>query len=494
MSNKPVRVRFAPSPTGYLHIGSARTALFTWLYARANDGAFILRIEDTDQNRFVEDSLQQMMRSLRWLGLEWDEGPDKGGNYGPYVQSERLEHYQKWANWLVEQGKAYRCYATPQELARAKELAEKAGKRGAGYERMHRFLSDEERARLHDERGGKYVIRFAMPLEGTTEVYDKVRGKIVFDNSELNDAVLLKSDGFPTYHLAVVVDDYLMQISHVTRTTEWLPSFPLHARIYEAFGWEQPEWVHLPVILCPGGGKMSKRKPCKSEEGETIPVSVDEYIDAGYEPEAVVNWLTNLGWSFGDDREFFYVHETIQRFNFDRINPAPAKVPLSKLKALNGEHIRAMSDERIAQELHPMLEAVYGEIDTNKLLGIIPHIKARINPMRDAVPLVKFLFAKEFVPATTEQMIPRKMDAAQVKTILQRCYDVLNGLEDFSAATQDKHIRALVEETGLKTGQVFSPLRWATIAQEVSPPLFESMEVLGKEVSLARLRDAIQRL
>lgn len=491
---KPVRVRFAPSPTGYLHIGSARTALFTWLYARANNGSFILRIEDTDQNRFVEDSLQQMMRSLRWLGLEWDEGPDKGGSYGPYIQSERLAHYQQWANWLVEQGKAYRCYATPEELARAKEMAEKAGKRGAGYERMHRYLSDEERARLHEARGGKHVIRFAMPLEGTTEVYDRVRGKIVFDNSELNDAVLLKSDGFPTYHLAVVVDDHLMEISHVTRTTEWLPSAPLHVQIYQAFGWEQPEWVHLPVILCPGGGKMSKRKPCKSEEGEMIPVSVDEYIDAGYEPEAVVNWLTHLGWSFGDDREFFSVEETIQRFSFDRINPAPAKVPLSKLKALNGEHIRAMDNTRLADKLRPMLEAAYGHIDPDKLMGIIPHIKARINPMRDAVPLVKFLFAKEFTPATLEQMLPKKMDVAQLRDVLQRCYEILAGLDDFSAANQDSHIRALVDEMGLKTGQVFSPLRWAVIAQEVSPPLFESMEVLGQETALVRLKDAIERL
>lgn len=491
MTDKPVRVRFAPSPTGYLHIGGARTALFTWLYARANHGKFILRIEDTDQNRFVEDSLQNLLFSLRWLGLQWDEGPEVGGDYGPYIQSERLENYQKWANWLVEQGKAYRCYATTEELARAKEIQEKSGKRGAGYERMHRYLSDEERTKLHAEREGKHVIRFAMPLEGTTEVYDRVRGKIVFDNSELSDAVLLKSDGFPTYHLAVVVDDHLMEISHVTRTTEWMPSAPLHVQLYEAFGWEQPEWVHLPFVLCPNGEKMSKRKPCKTEtEDEIVPVSVDEYIAAGYQPEAVINWLTNIGWNFGDDIEFFYVEDTIKRFNFDRINPAPARVPLPKLKALNGEHIRHMSDEQVAAQLRPMLEQAYGALDEAKFKAIIPYIKGRINPLREGVPLVKFLFG-EFTPVTVEQMLPKKMDAAQLKDILQRSHDLLSSLEDFSAASQEKAMRAMVEAMGLKAGQVFSPLRWAVIAQEVSPPLFESMEVLGKEISLTRLQEAL---
>lgn len=495
MTNKPVRVRFAPSPTGYLHIGGARTALLTWLLARHYDGKFILRIEDTDQERYTHDAVERMMQDLRWLGLQWDEGPDIGGDFGPYVQSERLQLYQKWAHWLVEQGKAYKCFATKEELAQARDAAkQKAGGdyAPAGYERIHRFISDEARANLEAERGS-YVIRYAMPLEGQTEVLDQIRGQVVFENVQLSDSVLLKSDGFPTYHLAMVVDDHFMEISHVTRTEEWLPSAGLHQQLFDAFGWEMPQMLHLPVVLNPTGkGKMSKRKPPVDEQGRVIPVMVHDYREAGFLPEALVNFLTNVGYSFGDDREIFTVQETIERFDINRINAASGAFPVSKLYWINGVYIRELDDRKLAEAVCPFLEKAYGKVDLEKIVLIAPHIKERVNPLREAVPLLKFMY--DYVPVPAEELIQKKMDVAATQKILTLSYERLSGLGDFSAAAQDQVMRALVEELGYKVGQVFGTLRMAVTGQQVSPPLFESMEVLGKETSLARIKAAMEVL
>lgn len=493
MTEKTVRVRFAPSPTGSLHIGGARTALFNWLFARHSGGSFILRIEDTDQARTLEGSYEEILSGLRWLGIDWDEGPDIGGAYGPYIQSQRIELYQKWAHYLVERGRAYRCYATQAELEHAKQVQQqKTGKR-AGYERLHRFLSDEERERLHKERHGQYVIRLAMPIEGTTTVYDVIRGEITFPNEELSDIVLLKADGFPTYHLAMAVDDHLMEISHVMRSDEWTPSLPMHLTLYEAFGWEPPTFVHLPIMVYKGK-KISKRNPPISDEGKPIPIFVRQYQEAGYQPEAVVNWLATIGWYFGEEREIFSVQEAIERFTLDRINPSPTEMPFSKLEFLNGHYVRTMSDADFRAALKPLLEAEYGAIDEEKLDQIIPHIKGRVNPLHHAVPLVRFLFASDFQPPSAEQLIQKNMDAAATKAVLQRSYEVLDSLPDFRAETQESAMRKLVAELGMKAGQVFNPLRWAVTCQQVSPPLFESMEVLGKETSLTRLKQAIEVL
>ena len=492
LTDKPVRVRFAPSPTGYLHIGGARTALFNWLFARHHNGAFILRIEDTDQKRYTEDAIEKLMADLRWLGLQWDEGPEVGGNYGPYIQSDRLDIYQHWAHWLVEQGKAYKDYSTAEELKQAREAAEKTGQRGAGYERRHRFLSDEERTRYASERGS-YVIRIAIPLEGQIEVQDRIRGKLTFNFAELSDTVLLKSDGFPTYHLAMAVDDHLMEISHVMRSDEWLPSAGLHQYLYDAFGWEAPEWVHLPVMLNPNGkGKMSKRKPPVDEKGNVIPVMVGDYREGGYIPEAIVNFLANTGWSFGEDREIFTVAETIERFTLDRLSPAATAFPVQKLYWLNGVYIREMGDEQLAEAVQPYLEQAYGQADLATLVKIAPHIKERTNPLTQAVEMLKFLFGYE--AAAPEEIIQKKMDAASTRELLQKSYDRLTGLSDFSVASQEAVLRPLVEESGLKPGQVFGAIRSAVTGQQVSPPLFESMEVLGQAQTLARLKDAIERL
>lgn len=494
MSDRPVRVRFAPSPTGHLHIGGARTALLGWFFARANNGKFILRIEDTDQKRYTEGAVEKLIEALQWLGLQWDEGPDIGGPYGPYVQSERLALYQQWANWLVEQGKAYKCYATEEELKHAREVAEKTTGRTAGSERLHRWLSDEERARYEKERGS-YVIRFAYPLEGQTVVHDHIRGKIVFDNSEQRDSVLLKSDGFPTYHLAMAVDDHFMEISHVTRTEEWIPSLGLHHQLYAAFGWDEPDWVHLPVVLNPNGkGKMSKRKPPTDDQGNIIPVFVDAFKEQGYLPDAIVNFLTNVGWNFGDDREIFTVEETLQRFTLSRINPSSAAFPIQKLYWLNGVYIRQKSAEELAPMLKPFLERDGYKVDDARLLAITPHIQERLATLADAGLFTAFLWVDEFTPAPVEELIPAKLSAEQTRDILAGVYSTLAELPDFKAETQEPALRALAEKLGVKPGMLFNPIRVATTAQKVAPPLFQSMEVLGRDETLQRIKRSLDAL
>lgn len=490
-----VRVRFAPSPTGSLHIGGARTALFNWLYARANAGSFILRIEDTDQKRSVEGSIEEIMRGLRWLGLQWDEGPDVGGDYGPYVQSERLEHYQKWAQWLIDNGKAYKDYSTSEELERAREIAQKTGGgKIAGYERLHRFLSEEERAKFEAERDS-YVVRLAMPLEGQIVANDAIRGKISFDADNLSDIVLLKSDGFPTYHLAMAVDDHFMEISHVMRSDEWIASLPMHAYLYQAFGWDSPDWVHLPVILNPNGkGKLSKRNESFQDGKFMVLVKVYEYIEAGYQPEAVVNWLTNIGWNFGDDQEFFSVDETIQRFSLEKINPSSSALPFSKLHSLNGDHIRAMATDAFVDAIMPLLTDKYGAIERDVVAKIAPQVQERVNPLHEVVDMLAFLFVQPFQPPSVDDLIPKKMDADGTKNILQRSYATLAGLEAFDPETQETAMRALVEEMGVKVGQVFGTVRWATMAQKVSPPLFDATAALGQAETLKRIQQSIDQL
>lgn len=490
MTTKPVRVRFAPSPTGSLHIGGARTALFNWLFARANDGQFILRIEDTDRSRFVEGAIEEITTGLRWLGLEWDEGPDKGGDYGPYVQSERLERYQKWAHWLVEQGKAYKDYSTKEELEHAREIKRKTGGgKVAGYERLHRFLTDEEREQLEAERGS-YVIRLAMPMTGETIIEDAIHGKLKFPNEDLSDIVLLKSDGFPTYHLAMAVDDHFMEISHVMRSDEWVSSAPMHHNLYQALEWDAPTFVHLP-IMTHNGKKISKRKPPKTDKGEPIPIYVREYQALGFQPEAVVNWLSNIGWTFGDDVEIFSTDQSLERFSLERISHSPTEMPFSKLQHLNGHYIREMDLETLGGYIRPMLVEAYGDIDDTIFDAILPHLQERINPIQEAVPMVGFLFQDDFTPPTVEQLIPKKLDADTTKLILEKVIETLAALPDFETETQEPALRGLVKELDLKVGQVFNTIRIATTNQRVSPPLFPSLYALGRDNTLERLRLAL---
>jgi glutamyl-tRNA synthetase len=485
--SRPVRVRFAPSPTGYLHIGGARTALFTWMFARKHQGVFILRIEDTDQKRYVPDSEADIKASLRWLGLDWDEGPEVGGGYGPYYQSQRTDLYRQWADWLIERGFAYRCDCTPERLKRVRQEQEKLGL-SRGYDRhcRDRHLGPDV---------GPHVVRFMMPLDGETVVDDLVRGPITFQNAELNDLVLLKSDGLPTYHLANVVDDHFMEISHIMRADEWLATAPLHSRIYEAFGWEMPPIAHLPVILSPSGkGKLSKRDRAFQEDGTQVLVQVREFKEAGYLPEAVVNFLTNVGWAFGDDREIFSPEESIPRFRLEDINPAPAKLPYSKLEAINGVYIREkLSDEDLAARLKPVFEGAGLAVDEKRLLRVVPLLRERIKVLDDALAMVGFLFEDEVSPDPAD-LIQKKMDAQGTVAALRASYDTLAALADFSAESQEAAMRALAEELGLKPGQLFGTVRVAVTGQRVSPPLFETMEIVGQQTSLKRIEEAVALL
>ncbi len=496
MTDKPdrrVRVRFAPSPTGPMHIGGVRTALFTWLFARHHRGSFILRIEDTDQKRYDPEAVHLITEGLRWLGIDWDEGPEVGGEYGPYLQSQRSDLYREWANWLVEHDHAYRCYCTEERLQQVRRQQQAAQLPGAyGYDRHCRYLTPDERARLHAETGGQYVVRFKMPLEGSTTVHDILRGDITFDNTQLQDLVLLKSDGFPTYHLANVVDDHFMQISHIMRAEEWISSAPVHKNLYDAFGWEMPLIAHLPVILNPSGkGKLSKRSAGFSEGGRRVPVLLYEFEDAGYVPEAIVNFLTNVGWSFGEDREVFTVEETIERFDLRRVNPAGSAFPIEKLDWLNGVYIRDMSPNRLAALLRPVFERAGYEVNLDVLRQVVPLIQVRIKTLNDAVPVARFFFVETFEPAAPEDVVQKKMDVASTRAALEAALERLDALPDWLPETQEAAMRALTDELGLKTGQLFGALRMATTAQQVAPPLFESMAVLGRAESLARIRQTI---
>ena len=491
--DRPVRVRFAPSPTGSLHIGGLRTALFNWLFARHYQGTFILRIEDTDQKRFDPTALQTLMEALRWAGLNWDEGPEIGGPYGPYVQSERLEHYQQWAHWLVENDKAYKCFCTPERLKQVNLEKEKRGEQ-PGYDRRCRYLTPAQIAEF-EAQGQSFVIRFKMPLEGETVVQDLIRGEVAFDNSGQQDMVLLKSDGFPTYHLAYVVDDHLMEISHVLRAIEWLPSFPLHVQLWRAFGWEIPHHAHLPVILNPNGkGKLSKRNPPKDKHGNIIPVMVHDYINAGYLPEALTNFLANIGWNFGDEREFFTMDEAIERFDLSRINPANSAFPLEKLEWLNGEHIRALPVEELARRLRAPLEKAGLKVHDALLARITPLVQTRIKTLNDVVAIAGFFFREEFTPATPDMLVQKNMDATGTYHALKLAYERLSVLDDFTHERQEASMRALADELGLKPNQLFGALRVAVTAQTVSTPLFETMEIIGKAESLRRIQMAVESL
>lgn len=484
---RPVRVRFAPSPTGPLHIGGARTALFNWLFARHHGGRFILRIEDTDQARYVPGSVELILEGLRWLGLDWDEGPDVGGDYGPYVQSQRLALYQEWATWLVEQGKAYRCYCTTERLAALREEGSQ------GYDRRCRHLTPAEHAE-HEAQGDPYVIRFKMPLEGQTTVHDLIRGDISVDNRTLTDLVLLKSDGFPTYHLANVVDDHFMAISHILRADEWIPSAPVHWQLYQAFGWEMPAIAHLPVILNPNGkGKLSKRKAGFIQNGRQVPVLLHEFREARYLPQAVVNFLTNIGWSFGEDREVFSVEEAIARFDLSRVNPAGGIFPLEKLDWLNGVYIRQMDPAELAPLLRESLQAAGYAVDDAVLQRVTPLVQTRIHALDDVVQMAGFFF-REVTTPDPEAIIQNEMDAASTREALLAAGEALAGLDDFEAGTLERALRGLAKRLGLTTSQLFGLLRVVVTGQTVSPPLFETMEIVGRERCLARIQAALARL
>ncbi|HSL44162.1 MAG TPA: glutamate--tRNA ligase [Anaerolineales bacterium] len=483
---KPARTRFAPSPTGRMHIGNARSALYPFLLARRTGGTFILRIEDTDQKRYTPGAEQELIEGLHWLGIEYDEGPDIGGPHGPYRQSERRQIYHKYAWDLVDLGHAFPCFCTPERLERVRQEQLK-NKQNPRYDGTCRSIAVAE-ARQRIDGGEKYVIRFKMPKEGSITTTDLLRGSITTENSALDDSVLLKSDGLPTYHLAAMLDDHLMEITHVIRGSEWLPSLPLHTHIIRAFGWEEPIFVHLSVFLKPSGkGKLSKRDRADvMKDGHSI--FLGDMQELGYIPEGVLNWIALMGWGVAED-DVMTLDEMIQRFSIDNLTPSPAAVNFQKLDHFNGTHIRLLSIEDLAGRIKPYFTDAGLEVDNETLLKVTPLVRERLVTLDDSLAFASFFFKEEVEP-NPEDLIAKGLDAHQSAEIALKSHEILSALPDLSHQTAEPPMREFVERSGLSANQVFGILRVAVTGQKVSPPLFESMEIIGKEKVLERLQKA----
>jgi glutamyl-tRNA synthetase len=480
------RVRFAPSPTGYLHVGSARTALFDYLLARHDGGSFILRIEDTDRSRYEPAALAEIYESMRWLGLDWDEGPEVGGPYGPYVQSERTERYRSFVERLLAEGKAYRCFCTPERLAELRSRQEKEKKAVTGYDRHCRVLSSAD-AEARAAEGTPYVVRFTIPPERSVVFEDRIRGRIEYRGEVLEDAILLKSDGFPTYHLANVVDDHHMKISHVIRGEEWIASTPLHVLMYEAFGWEPPSFAHVPVILSPEGGKLSKRKGA---------ASVMDYKRAGYLPEALFNFLALVGWAPGDDREKMTRREIIEAFSLEKVSPKAAVFDEKKLEWLNGQYLQERPVESVIGEV----VAAWKEMGLvppeaspgNERLGrIVALMKDRSRRVTDIAANSRYFFEE---PTEYEEKAVRKHFKGEAGEVLAALKTRLAHTEPFDEKTLEDTYRAYAEETGKGAGKLIHPTRLAVSGVSFGPGLFELLEALGKETVLRRMDTAIEWL
>jgi glutamyl-tRNA synthetase len=485
-----VRVRYAPSPTGLQHIGGIRTALFNYFFARAQGGTFILRIEDTDQERTTEEALDDLYGTLQWLGIAWDEGPGKGGPYGPYIQSERTEIYREYAEKLISSGAAYRCYCTPERLQALREEQERSKSKEKGYDRHCRNLSAEERRRLEESRVPS-VVRLAVPLEGKTSFDDVLMGTVTRKNSDINpDPVLLKSDGFPTYHLANVIDDHLMQVSHIMRAQEWIPSGPLHVLIYRAFGWEPPVYCHLPMVMGKDGQKLSKR------HGST---AVRDFRRDGYLPQALINYVSLLGWSYDDKTEFFSREELEKVFSLEKINKAPGVFDYKKLEWFNGSYIRGLASAELKELLIPYLEAegaVSSPLSSEEdamLSSLIPLVQERLKKLSDITEMTRFLFT-DIGEVPAEQLIPKKADAAAAAELLMKAAALLEKNWDGGVEVLEEAFRSASEELGVGLGNLLMPVRAAVTGSRISPPLFESLRLLGRERTMKRIDRALAAL
>ncbi len=486
-----VRTRYAPSPTGDPHVGNIRSALFSWAFARANGGQFILRIEDTDRNRLVETSVQAIMDSLRWLGIDWDEGPGvPGGLHAPYFQSQRLPLYQKAAQSLIESGHAYRCFCTAERLDQMR-AAQIAAKRPPGYDGLCREIPAEISAIRG--RAERFVVRFKMKREGTTVLHDAIRGEVAFENALQDDFVMLKSDGYPTYHLGVVVDDTEMEITHAIRGDEWISSAPKHIQLYEALGWTPPEWAHLPLILGPDHKKLSKRS------GDT---AVLDYREAGYLPEAMINFLALLGWSLDDRTSLISADDLKTHFGLARVVPNPAVFDIERLDYLNGHYIREMGDARWRETIAAWCDkglpaSLRRPIDAELVAAVAPLLRERVARLRDIAPLVEFLFgyeAPDYDPALLAERLDGNPEAA-----LSVVDAALLALDPVPAGewTRDRveaAIRGLEGVVGLKLRKFVSVLYVATMGRAQGIPLFDSLALLGRDRSLQRLRTARSHL
>ena len=477
-----VRTRFAPSPTGYLHIGGLRTALFTYCIAKKAGGKFILRIEDTDQERYVEGANEVIYRTLRAVGLDWDEGPDVGGNYGPYIQTERRGIYKEYAEKLVELGGAYYCFCDKERLAELKAVQEASGVNPM-YDRHCRNLSPEEvKAKL--DAGTPYVIRQKVPLDGTTTFHDVLYGDITVENSTLDDQVLLKTDGLPTYNFANVVDDHLMGITHVVRGNEYLASAPKYTLLYEAFGWEEPVYIHVEHIMRDKQHKLSKR------DGDA---SYEDFINKGYLSEAIVNYIALLGWSPKGEREIFSLKELIEEFDISGLSKSPAIFDPLKLKAMNGEYIRALSPEKFAEYAEPYIrQTCKGDFDIAKIAALLQPRTEVLSEIPDQVDFFDEMPSYDLALYENKKMKTNRETALEV---LEKVLPVLENITDWNFGALHDSLFNLIGEMGVKNGYVLWPVRVAISGKQFTPGgAIEVAEIIGKDETLSRMKRSIEML
>ena len=479
-----VRVRFAPSPTGYLHIGGARTALFNWLFAHKMGGKLILRIEDTDTERLKEDSVSQILTSLKWLGINWDEGPEVGGDCGPYYQSERLDIYKKYAEQLLAEGKAYYCFCTPADLEAQREK-QRAAKQPFRYARTCRDLSKEE-VEQRIAAGESYSVRVKIPLEGTITVHDLIHGDVTFNMDQFDDFVIVKSNGMPTYNFAVVVDDHLMGMTHVLRAEEHLSNTPKQLLIYEALGWEPPKFGHMPMILAPDRSKLSKR------HGAT---SVEEFRSQGYLAEAIVNYLTLLGWGPGNERELFTLNETVDLFELEQMSKKAAIYDTKKLTWMNGQYLSELPLEKILPEAKAffikdgLVTEDWFTAHEEYFAKLVDVVRVRVKTLQEVADASTYFFkditeydakgvAKHFKPESV--------------AILEQCIAAIEADDVYDLATTEAAYNKIAADNDLSLGKVIHPTRLALTGRTVSPGMFDVMVLLGKEKTLNRLHKAVE--
>lgn len=482
--NKEVRVRFAPSPTGYLHVGGLRTALYNYLFAKHNNGKFILRIEDTDQSRYVEGAVEKLIESLKWVGLNNDEGPDNPGEFGPYYQSKRLDIYQEHIKDLLHKKHAYHCFCTPERLADLREEQQKLKLPQAKYDKHCLHLSENE-IKNNLENNIPYVIRLNVEPNQVVKFEDHVRGIVEFNTDNIDDQVLIKSDGYPTYHLANVVDDHLMEISHVIRGEEWLSSTPKHILLYNYFGWELPEFAHLPLLLNPDKSKLSKR------QGD---VAVEDYRDKGYLKEALINFVALLGWNYGDDQEYFLIDEMIDKFSLDRVNKSGAVFNIEKFDWLNGFHIRNKPNSDILPLFRK--ELINSKFSTNDfsdefLLTIIEAMKERITFVKELIDNCNYFYEQ---PSGYDDAIVKKRWKDDSVSLLKQFVDELSKITNENKENFETALKTVAENNECGVGRLIHPIRLSVSGVGIGPGIYDLLLILGKEEVIKRINIALEEI
>lgn len=504
MAERKVRVRFAPSPTGPLHIGGVRTALYNYLFARQHGGDFVFRIEDTDSHRFVPGAEEYIIESFKWLGLEFDEGVSFGGNYGPYRQSERRDIYKKYVDVLLDNGKAYIAFDTPEELEKKRAEIPNFQYDASSRMSMNNSLSlPAEEVKRRIEAGEKYVVRFKIEPGEDVHVNDLIRGDVVINSTILDDKVLYKSaDGLPTYHLANIVDDHLMEISHVIRGEEWLPSAPLHVLLYRAFGWEDtmPQFAHLPLLLKPeGNGKLSKRDgdrlgfpvfPLEWHDPKSGEIS-SGYRESGYLPEAVINFLALLGWNPGNDQEIMSLEELVRLFDLHKCSKAGAKFDFEKCKWFNHQYIQKKDDRELAEQIMPAMKDEGVDTSLDLLAKVVGLMKSRVSFVRELPDLCRFFF---IAPTEYDEKTRKKRWKEESPRQMSELLDVIKSIDDFSIENQEKTVMDWIEAKGYNTGVIMNAFRLAIVGEGKGPQMFEITDVIGKDETIARLQRAIDVL